>query len=93
MAVKPPRIEIEYCSRCHFLFRAAWLAQELLNTFSEEVGEVALQPGQSGVFIVRLGDRILWDRKQAGRFPDAKEIKQRVRDVIAPDKSLGHSDR
>ena len=93
MAVKQPRIEIEYCTRCHFLLRAAWLAQELLYTFSEELEEVALQPGGGGVFQIRLDGKILWDRKQEGRFPEAREIKQRVRDLIAPDKSLGHSDR
>ncbi len=93
MAVKQPRIEIEYCTRCHFLLRAAWLAQELLYSFSEELGEVALQPGGGGVFQIRLDGAILWDRKQEGRFPEAREIKQRVRDLIAPDKSLGHSDR
>ncbi|BCX80676.1 selenoprotein W-related protein [Methylomarinovum caldicuralii] len=93
MAVRSPRIEIEYCTRCNFLFRATWMAQELLNTFSEELGEVALQPGGSGVFVIRLDGRPLWDRKAEGRFPEAKEIKQRVRDAIAPERSLGHSDR
>jgi len=93
MAVKSPRIEIEYCTRCNFLFRAAWLAQELLNTFAEELGEVALQPGGSGVFVVRLDGRTLWDRRREGRFPEAKELKQRVRDLVAPARPLGHSDR
>ncbi len=88
-----PRIEIEYCTGCRFLLRAAWLAQELLTTFEGELGEVALQPGGGGVFEVRLGKDILWNRKIEGRFPEAKELKQRLRDVIAPEKSLGHSDR
>ena len=26
-------------------------------------------------------------------FPDAKEVKQLVRDIVAPDMNLGHSDR
>lgn len=93
MAVKPPRLEIEYCSRCNFLLRAAWLAQELLTTFAEQIGEVALQPGTGGIFEIRLESEVLWSRKTEGRFPEAKEIKQRLRDRIAPDKSLGHSDR
>jgi len=38
------------------------------------------------------GDRI-WSRKETGRFPDIKELKQLVRDRIAPDKELGHSER
>ena len=88
-----PRIEIEYCTGCRFLLRAAWLAQELLTTFENELGAVTLIPGHGGVFEIRLGKTRLWDRKTEGRFPEAKEIKQRLRDEIAPEKSLGHSDR
>ncbi|HAK28203.1 MAG TPA: hypothetical protein DCO90_03000, partial [Sphingobacterium sp.] len=37
--------------------------------------------------------RSIFDRKRAGRFPEIKELKQLIRDLIAPDKSLGHSDK
>jgi selenoprotein W-related protein len=87
------RIEITYCTQCNWLLRAAWLAQELLSTFAAELHEVALQPGTGGIFEVRANGITVWSRKSEGRFPDAKELKQRVRDVIAPDKSLGHTDR
>jgi selenoprotein W-related protein len=40
----PPRIVIAYCTQCHWLLRAAWMAQELLSTFSADLGEVALAP-------------------------------------------------
>ncbi len=89
---KTPRIEIEYCPRCRWLLRAAWLAQELLTTFQDEIGEVALSPGPSGVFTVRVDDKTIWSRQETGRFPEAKELKQLVRDRIAPEKNLGHSD-
>ena len=36
------RVEIEYCTQCRWLMRAAWMAQELLTTFEAEIGEVAL---------------------------------------------------
>lgn len=87
-----PRVELEYCTQCRWLLRAAWLAQELLTTFEEELGGVTLIPGTGGIFEARIGDRVLWSRKAEGRFPDAKELKQRVRDDIAPDRHLGHSD-
>ncbi len=94
MGVEPkPRVSITYCTQCRWLLRAAWLAQELLTTFEEELGEVALRPGTGGVFEIRLNDELLWSRKQEGRFPEAKEVKQRVRDRVAPDRQLGHSDR
>ena len=87
-----PRLAITYCRRCRFLPRAAWIAQELLTTFAEELAELALIPGESGVFEVRLDGDMLFDRAVVGRFPDPKELKQLIRDRIAPEKSLGHSD-
>ena len=89
----PHRVEIEYCVQCRWMLRAAWLAQELLSTFEKELGEVALKPGAGGVFIIRVNGEAVWDRKEKGRFPEAREIKQQVRDRIAPGKDLGHSDR
>jgi len=35
----------------------------------------------------------IWERKRDGGFPEAKELKQRVRDRIDPQRSLGHNDR
>jgi selenoprotein W-related protein len=88
-----PRVEIQYCTQCRWLLRAAWLAQELLTTFEHEVGEVALVPGTGGIFDVRVEGEVIFSRQQAGRFPEAKEVKQLVRDRIASGKPLGHSDR
>jgi len=88
-----PRLEIEYCNQCRWLLRAAWMAQELLTTFDEGLGEVALVPGRGGIFEVRLDGETIYSRKEAGRFPEPKELKQLVRDRIDPDRDLGHSDR
>ncbi|PRY15686.1 selenoprotein W-related protein [Pontibacter ummariensis] len=88
-----PRVEINYCTQCRWLLRAAWMAQELLTTFETELGEVALVPGTGGVFDVRLDGELIYSRKEAGRFPESKELKQLVRDRIAPERDLGHSDR
>lgn len=92
MSPDKPRVEIEYCSQCRFILRASWMAQELLTTFADELGEVALVPGTGGIFEVRLNGERLWNKKQAGRYPEPKEIKQLIRDRIAPGKDLGHSD-
>ncbi len=88
-----PRLEINYCTQCRWLLRAAWMAQEMLTTFETELGEVALVPGTGGVFDVRLNGELIYSRKEAGRFPESKELKQLIRDRIAPDRPLGHSDR
>jgi selenoprotein W-related protein len=87
------RVEIEYCTQCRWLLRAAWMAQELLTTFEAEIGEVALIPGRGGIFEVRAGERVVWSRAERQRFPEIKELKQAVRDAVAPGKSLGHADR
>jgi selenoprotein W-related protein len=91
--VMTPRLEIEYCTQCRWLLRATWLSQELLTTFQQELGEVALIPGANGIFEVRLEGETIFSRRQQRRFPESKELKQLVRDRIAPEKPLGHSDR
>ncbi|PJG59728.1 SelT/SelW/SelH family protein [Aeromonas cavernicola] len=88
-----PRIEIRYCTMCRWMLRAAWLAQELLSTFDHELGEVALVPASQGEFRILVNGVQVWDRVSDHGFPEAKEIKQRVRDLIAPERDLGHIDR
>ncbi len=88
------KVTIRYCSRCRWLLRAAWMAQELLNTFENELGELTLVPDASGgVFEIHVDGERVWSRADAGRFPEITELKQLVRDRVAPDKALGHADR
>lgn len=86
-------IKIHYCTQCRWLLRAAWMAQELLTTFDGEISELTLIPASGGLFTVTADDQQVWDRKAEGRFPDITELKQRVRDIIAPQQDLGHADR
>jgi selenoprotein W-related protein len=88
------KITIEYCPKCHWLMRSAWLAQELLTTFEGDLLEVSLRPSEvAGRFQVILDDQLIFDRNREGHFPEAKELKQIVRDIVCPERSLGHSDR
>lgn len=75
------------------MLRAAWMAQELLSTFESEIAEVALKPGEGGVFEVRANGTTVWSRHEQRRFPDIKELKQLVRDIVSPGRDLGHVDR
>jgi selenoprotein W-related protein len=86
-------LEIEYCTQCRWLLRAAWTAQELLTTFQTKLAEVALVPGTGGVFEIRLDDETIWSRKAQGGFPELPQLKRLVRDRVAPELDLGHSDR
>ena len=88
-----PTITIEYCTGCKWLLRAAWYAQELLSTFENDLGGVTLVPGIDGIFRISCDGKVLWDRKEQGRFPEAKEIKRILRDRVEPDRDLGHIDR
>ncbi|UYF98787.1 MULTISPECIES: SelT/SelW/SelH family protein [unclassified Halomonas] len=87
------RIHIRYCTQCQWLLRSAWYAQELLSTFGEQLDEVALSPSHGGTFEIWCNDTLLWERKRDGGFPDSKELKKRVRDIVSPDQNLGHIDR
>lgn len=88
-----PKLSITYCTQCNWLLRSAWMAQEVLSTFSLEMGEVSLMPGTGGVFEIRLDGDLVWERKRDGGFPDVKALKQIVRDRIDPSRDLGHIDR
>jgi selenoprotein W-related protein len=93
MSEQKPRITITYCRQCNWLLRSAWMAQELLSTFSEELGAVTLVPSTGGIFQIELESVLVWDRKRDGGFPDVKTLKQIVRDRVDPDRDLGHIDR
>lgn len=93
MSSPKPEVVISYCTQCQWLLRAAWLAQELLSTFSDDLSRVSLEPATGGAFRITCDGVQIWERKADGGFPEAKILKQRVRDVIAPLRDLGHSDR
>lgn len=92
-APTPPRIAITYCTQCNWLLRSGWMAQELLSTFGTAIGEVALIPGTGGAFRIECDGALVWERVRDGGFPDVKTLKQRIRDLIEPDRDLGHVDR
>lgn len=72
-----PLISIEYCPRCGWMLRSAYMAQELLTTFTEQLKGVTLIPSElSGTFLISINDQLIFDRKEAGRFPEIKELKK-----------------
>ena len=89
-------------SRPALAVRSAWLMQELLTTFNGTLAEVALVPNHEGsgkfecmLTTATLDEEVvycLWSRDVEGAFPEAKELKQRVRDLVDPARNLGHSD-
>jgi len=89
-----PHVAIAYCTGCRWMLRAAYFAQELLQTFDSELKSISLVPCKdpAGTFVVQVGEIVLWDRTVQGGFPETKELKQLLRDQLNPSKYLGHSD-
>jgi Rdx family len=63
---------------------------------------VSLIPVTGGIFNVTISyatettgvlESVLWDRKTDGGFPETKELKNRVRNIVEPGRDLGHIDR
>ncbi|WP_136682409.1 SelT/SelW/SelH family protein [Falsirhodobacter xinxiangensis] len=88
-----PAISFTYCTQCNWMLRTAWMAQELLSSFGQDLGSVTLVPGTGGIFEVMVDGELVWERKRDGGFPDSKQLKQIVRDRVWPERDLGHVDR
>jgi selenoprotein W-related protein len=86
-------VTIEYCPKCHWLLRAAYMAQEFLTTFEGDIQAVTLVPSEiNGRYTIHVNDKKIFDRKEYGGFPEIKELKQWIRDIASPGKDLGHTD-
>jgi len=86
-------IEIEYCIKCKWLNRASWLSQEILSTFSNDIKGVYLIPSKiAGILEIRCDRQVIWERSKEKPIPEIKIIKQKIRNIISPDKNLGHID-
>ena len=85
-----PRVEIEYCRRCNFQLRAAWLAQEILGTFEDNLQSVTLIPSGGGILEIRVNGEIVASNRDGAPMPDVKDVKHAVRDRVAPHRRLGH---
>ena len=86
------RVEIHYCTKCKWLLRSAWMAQELLSTFEADISEMALVPGGNAIFEIKVNGSFIWSREIDGGFPEIKTLKSLIRDVVAPNRDLGHID-
>jgi selenoprotein W-related protein len=87
-------ITIEYCPKCGWMLRAAYMAQELLTTFTGDIKGVLLAPSAvNGRYTISINDTVVFDRKRENGFPEIKNLKQRIRDIVNPGKPLGHSDK
>ena len=92
MKTNQNEIKIYFCTKCGWLPRSTWMAQELLNTFSTDIIALTLVPSDSGRFEIWCNNQLIFSRTNEGCFIEIKEIKLRIRNLIDPYRSLGHSD-
>jgi len=53
-----PVIIIEYCPKCGWMLRAAYMAQELLTTFTSDIKSVTLVPSETnGCYQIFIDDK------------------------------------
>jgi len=62
------------------------------GTFIVEIFYAPSKPTTDGEDNIEVQHHVLWDRKAEGGFPETKELKRRVRDIIEPGRDLGHVD-
>ena len=69
------QIEIEYCQVWNYLPTAASLAAELKEKYGVES---KLVPSEGGVFEVQVDEKLIFSKKQLGRFPEPNEVQSKI---------------
>jgi selenoprotein W-related protein len=91
--IKKYIITINFCTKCGWLTRAAWMAQEIINTYVSDIQSVNLVPGDDGKFEIFCDKQAIFLRHEEGKFIEIKDIKKRIRDFIDPERSICHIDK
>ena len=74
-------LEITYCQPCGHQPRAIELVNQLLSTYGMPLNHnlsISLKPADKGVFEVVLDGKLIFSRKEVGRFPTFDEIKTQI---------------
>ena len=79
------QVDIEYCVPCGYQNLAAWAVSEMFQAGGTDVA-LSLTPGDGGVFKIKFGDELVWDKKaMGGKSPDIaqmKEIKAKLKNKL-----------
>ena len=78
-------ISITYCVRCNFLPRALWTAHELLHTYADCIEGLELVPRGGGLFEVAVDGKVVFSNKEAGRYPEIRELKEAINLLLEAD--------
>ena len=79
-------LEITYCQPCGHQPRAIEMVNQLLSSYGMPLNKkfaVSLKPSDGGIFDVVLDGKLIFSRKQEGRFPTIDEIKTKIDPSLA----------
>jgi selenoprotein W-related protein len=58
------------------------MAEELLHGYSDSIQSLTLVPGGGGRFEVTVNGRLIFSKAQEGRFPDLKEVLEKLHQLM-----------
>lgn len=76
-------ISIEYCTSWGYLSKAVALAQNLLDQHKNNLENVSIIPSSGGVFEVKLGDELLFSKKELNKFPEENEVEEIIKEKLS----------
>lgn len=62
--------------------RAVALANSLLHQHKNKIEELTIIPSSGGVFEIQLNDKLLFSKKELGRFPEDGEVEKLISEEI-----------
>jgi selenoprotein W-related protein len=74
-------LEITYCQPCGHQPRAMEMVNQLLSSYGIPLNKkmtISLKPSDGGIFDVVLDGKVIFSRKQEGRFPTVDDIKSKI---------------
>ncbi|VEU23564.1 DEKNAAC104729 [Brettanomyces naardenensis] len=82
-----PLVSISYCVRCHWMLRAAWYQQEILQTFGSKQDSV-ISANASNVPKLTINSVILKPSLIAGTFTIAVKVKKNDNWIVVWDRKM-----
>ncbi len=71
-------LSIEFCTSWGYGQKAVTALGVLVRLFKNDVSEFKLIPSSGGVFEVKVGDNLVFSKKELGRFPELDELTELV---------------
>ena len=90
MKTKQNVIKIVFCTKYGWLTRSIWMVQEIFITLTNDINSLTLVPSDGGRFEIWCNDQLIFSRAAERKFIEIKEIKVRIRNLIDPNRPLGH---